>query len=225
MRARPFQIKICGVTTPEDAIAVAESGADAIGLNFYPRSKRYLSLEQASAIAAKTPPELVKVGVFVNPTRDELEEAIQAAALEWVQLHGDESPAFVSQLQDLAIIKAFRWDGSGRSIDEFFEICQSPGAMPRRILIDAPSATDYGGTGASADWPSIKQWHRAQSLKLPVILAGGLTPENLAAAMHESGIGLVDCASGVESSPGRKDPQRIAAFVRAFLDFRRDILR
>ncbi|MCC7083744.1 MAG: phosphoribosylanthranilate isomerase [Pirellulales bacterium] len=222
MIPRQFKIKICGVTTAEDAVAVAQAGADAIGLNFYPRSKRYVTLEQATRIAANIPAEVVKVGVFVNPTRDELKAAIEAASLEWVQLHGDESPEYVAQLRNMAVVKAFRWDGSGRAIEEFFERHRSHGGMPRCILIDAPCANEYGGTGVSADWTSIGQWW-SQRPKIPLILAGGLSPQNVAVAMRESRVDLVDCASGVEASPGRKDPILVAEFVRTVMQSRRSM--
>jgi phosphoribosylanthranilate isomerase len=221
MIPRQFQIKICGVTTAQDAVAVARAGADAIGLNFYPQSKRYVTPEQASTIVAEIPAEVVKVGVFVNPTLDELEAAIEAASLEWIQLHGDESAEFVSDLRNLAVIKAFRWGGSGKAINDFFAQLDS-GGMPRRILIDAPCTNEYGGTGLSADWASIGQWW-SQRPKIPLILAGGLSPQNVAVAMREARIHLVDCASGVESSPGRKDPKLVAEFVRAVKQVRRPI--
>jgi len=209
-----FQIKICGVTNPEDALCCSEAGADAIGLNFYPSSPRYVSLEMARQIARGLPSSVSKVGVFVNATLDDMLRTCEEVGLNAVQLHGDEVPQMFARLAARRSIKAFRCAGhDSRPVLEFLRQCDGLGCRPCAVLIDASSPDAYGGTGQTADWPLV----RALSGMLPgtpIILAGGLRPDNVAAAIEATRPAAVDTASGVELSPGLKDLGLVGAFVR-----------
>lgn len=219
MNPLPFQIKICGVTTPADAELAASAGADAIGLNFYPRSKRFVTHQQAKQIAAAIPKRVKKVGVFVNASLDEIAAAIAVASLDIVQLHGDEPPEFLEQVRKknfLPIMRALRWGADSRSIvDDYLGRCAALACMPEFVLIDSQSAGQFGGTGVTADWQAIAQWLEECLDSVPVVLAGGLTPQNVAAAIAAVRPSAVDTASGVESSPGRKDAALVKSFVEA----------
>lgn len=206
-----FRVKICGVTRPEDVELVLRAGGDAIGLNFYPASKRHVSVEQAATLASRAG-DAWKVGVFVNARADEIREIAAKVGLTAVQLHGDEPPEMVAELADLCVIKAFRWQG-GSEIDHFLEQCQASENMPRAVLVDAHRPGEYGGTGDTADWKEVAQWR--QTLSIPLILAGGLTGHNVAAAIAAVAPDAVDTASGVESAPGGKDAEKVEAFVKA----------
>jgi phosphoribosylanthranilate isomerase len=211
----PFRIKICGVTTAGDAVTVAQSGADAIGLNFYPKSKRFFDPSLAVAVAASIPNAVKKVGVFVNSTADEIRTIFEQVSLNAVQLHGDEPAELLCELNGLPTIRALPWtDDGGASIDSFVERCSKLGCLPIALLIDAHHPTEFGGTGMTADWSAIARWKQSRHHDLPVILAGGLNPGNVAKAIVTAGPDAVDTASGVESSPGRKDAKLIAEFVR-----------
>lgn len=215
-----FRIKICGVTRTEDALAAAAAGADAVGLNFYERSPRSVSLAEGAKIAAALPAEVLRVGVFVNASVPEIERACREVSLDLVQLHGDEPPALLAQLAGLLIsdrqiplARAFRCRETGLSpVRDYLAECDRLGAPPSVVLLDACAAGQYGGTGKVVDWNMVRQEQRAAPLG-HVALAGGLTPENVAEAIRVAGPAAVDTASGVESSPGVKDHQRIESFV------------
>ncbi len=218
-----FRIKICGVTTVDDARMVAEAGADAIGLNFYAQSKRYVSIDRALEIAASLPKHVATVGVFVNATADEIRATVEQVGLDLVQLHGDETPELIHQLssvlRDVTVIKAFRLGPSAlQPVEQFlFASCaRGQASPPQVVLFDAAAPGQYGGTGETIDWSLAKQFIRRVGVDgPPLILAGGLTPENVAGAISVVHPAAVDTASGVESSPGRKDPAKVAAFVTA----------
>ncbi len=213
MNSLPFQIKICGVTTPEDAKVAADAGADAIGLNFYPRSKRFVTLEQAATISAAIPSGVAKVGVFVNASLEEIAAAVSALSLDLVQLHGDEPPEIIGKIRR-PVVRALRWGAAGsKPIDEYLARCSSLNSPLQMLLLDSQSDGQFGGTGATADWEQIAQWRTACGI--PLALAGGLTPQNVAAAVAAVHPDAVDTASGVESSPGRKDAAKVQAFVAA----------
>lgn len=209
-----FQIKICGITRPEDARQAAAAGADAIGLNFYPRSKRYVSPELAREIAAELPAEVARVGVFVNATAEEIFDVADAVPLDWIQLHGDEPPGFLPQLAGRRVIRALRCGSEGITpLAEYLEYCESLEAPPAAVLVDAlTSDGEYGGTGVQAPW-DLLAGSRTWLLGKPLILAGGLVPENVAEAIVHVRPLAVDTASGVESSPGIKDAARMREFV------------
>lgn len=223
-----FRIKICGVTSAEDALAAARAGADAIGLNFYQRSKRYITLAEAADIAAASlsrSPKAQRVGVFVNPSEQELAAAIDAALLNFVQFHGDESPQFIARFQAkhrISVLKAFRWgsDGAG-PIDAYLNQCAGSNCKLAGILLDSAAPTTYGGTGITAPWHELAEWMQSAQRQhssyaaLPIVLAGGLRPANIAAAIAAVRPAAVDTASGVETSPRQKDAKLIADFVQA----------
>jgi phosphoribosylanthranilate isomerase len=223
MSRLPFKIKICGVTNVEDAQAVVRAGADAIGLNFYSRSKRFVPMDAAAKLASAVSEHCFKVGVFVNPTLAELYAALARffagqTRLDAIQLHGSEPPDFLQEVTKLRlpIIRAFRWDqDGGQPIQVFLRKCAQLDCLPSAILIDSHKPGEFGGTGDTADWDAIAQWRDQSEFDIPLVLAGGLTPDNVAEAIAQVRPDAVDAASGVEVSPGRKDPGKIAAFVAA----------
>jgi len=200
MTGRLF-VKICGVTTPEDAAMVAAAGADAIGVNLWPGSKRHVTVEAAREVLAAVPEGILKVGVFVDARAAEIERQIDALGLDRVQLHGDEPPAEFGGM-DARLIRVVRV-----SDEASFE--REAGWSPALWLYDA-FVEGFGGGGVPAPWPLI-----AARARRPFLLAGGLTPENVAAAIAETNPDGVDVASGVESSSRRKDPEKVAAFIAA----------
>jgi phosphoribosylanthranilate isomerase len=209
-----FTIKICGITTVEDALAVAGTGADAIGVNFYPGSPRCVTLRQARAILEVVPPGVVKVGVFVDVEAAALCRACDELGLDLLQLHGNEPPARLAELGGRPVMKAFRLGPAGlEPVAEYLRQCRSLGCLPELVLLDAQVPGAYGGTGQVADWAAARRYP-AEIGKPPMVLAGGLRPDTVAAAIRATGAAAVDTASGVEARPGRKDLAAVAAFVR-----------
>jgi phosphoribosylanthranilate isomerase len=199
------KVKICGITNLEDAVHAVNSGADALGFNFYWNSPRYVLPDAAAEIIRDLPDEVMKVGVFVNEERGNISALVDLLNLDAVQLHGDENAKFVKELRsetDAKIIKAFRvGPGFNRSTVQDFEA--------DFVLLDAYSTDGYGGTGESFDWK--------RAIDLPDVrffLAGGLSPENVAEAVKTAHPYGVDVASGVESVKGKKDPKKVEAFIR-----------
>jgi phosphoribosylanthranilate isomerase len=216
MRAvKAFHIKICGITRAQDALWAASAGADAVGLNFYSRSPRYIWPEDARELIGLLPPEVVKVGVFVNAEPGEICQLFDQLGLDWIQLHGDEPPMLLEQLGGRPVIRAFRLgpDGLGPVL-EYLERCRYVGRMPDWILLDGYRPGEYGGTGVEANWEVCRQYTGMAGMP-PVVLAGGLTPANVGEAIRTVRPMAVDTASGVELSPGRKDPSLVAEFIRA----------
>jgi phosphoribosylanthranilate isomerase len=214
---QPWRVKICGVTCAEDALAVAAAGADAIGLNFYPQSRRYVEPGQAASILAAVPAGLWKVGVFVNATAEQIHGISQYLALDLVQLHGDEPPELLTELGTRPIVRAFRCGPAGLApAAAYLQRCQTLGVLPEFILLDAFHPAQYGGTGRTLDWGSL-QSEIARLGDVRWVLAGGLTPDNVADAIRRLRPAGVDTASGVERAGGRKDPQRMHEFVQAAL--------
>lgn len=197
------RVKICGITIPEDARLAADFGAHAIGLNFFPESPRSISPYAARGILRELPPFVVSVGIFVNWLPDPVIALSQALRLGAAQLHGDESPQDVAEVsRKLPVIKAVRLEKGAAA----------PTLLRHRaataFLLDAARPGQFGGTGEITDWAaarSLAKTHR-------IILAGGLTPENLFDAIYSVRPFAVDVASGVESRPGRKDPGKMRAF-------------
>jgi phosphoribosylanthranilate isomerase len=210
-----FTIKICGITRPEDAQAAAAAGADAIGLNFYPMSPRVIDADRARAIIAALPQHVLKVGLFVNSRPKEICRLFDDLKLDLIQLHGDESPELLVALRGLPVMKAFGVEADGlSSITSYLSACRQLGCLPRLVLIDAPRRHGFGGSGKPADWSLAKAYESLDDAP-PLVLAGGLRPENVADAIRATGAHAVDTASGVESQPGIKDPAAVAAFVAA----------
>lgn len=203
--------KICGITRIEDALAVVEAGADAIGLVFYGKSPRAVSVEQAAAILHALPPFVTTVGLFVDMPRDELQQLLQRLPLDLLQFHGDESPADCEGF-GRPYIKALRVrPGEGVAA------AMAPYTGARGILLDTFVEGVPGGTGASFDWSLVPE-----DAAKPIILAGGLDSDNVARAIRQVRPYAVDVSGGVEASKGIKDADKIRAFVRAVRDARCD---
>ncbi len=158
-----------------------------------------------------------KIGVFVNATAEEIHAAADALQLDAVQLHGDEPPEFLRELRPLAVIKAFRVADDFSSVAEYLRKCHALSCVPRMVLVDAHSDTEYGGTGITGDWKLLTK-HRREFAGVPLVLAGGLTPENVADAIQTVRPWGVDTASGVEVAPGKKSPETVRAFVNAAME-------
>ena len=209
-----FCIKICGITSVADALLAAEAGADAIGLNFYDKSPRYVTAERAKEICDALPPGITKVGVFVNSLPNGIVATVQRVGLDAVQLHGDEGPELLVALGKLPAIKAFRCQGSTLDRVQAFLGHGPDSTRLVAVLLDAHAPGTYGGTGQVLDWKGLRG-ERAKLQGLPLILAGGLTPQNVAEAIRLARPDAVDTASGVESAPGQKDPAKVRAFIVA----------
>jgi phosphoribosylanthranilate isomerase len=206
-----IRIKICGVTTPEDARFAAEAGADAVGLNFYPMSPRFIPPQQAAAIVRTLPAFTAPVGVFVGmPLRQVCAVAFQLG-LRGVQTYDEQQPT--EDVFPFAHIPAFRVkDAAGLdSIKRFVESEKAVNRTPAALLVDSLVEGQMGGTGHAAPWELLRGFNPG----VPLILAGGLTPENVAEAITIVRPWGVDVASGVESSPGKKDSRKIARFIDA----------
>lgn len=213
-----FHVKICGITSAADAQVAADAGADAVGLNFYPKSPRFVSLDQARAIVHALPSDTVKVGVFVNSSPGDVRRVFEDIGLDLVQLHGDETSHDIERLKDLRVIRALHLTDAGLPpLLDYITGCQDLGVVLEGVLIDSFQRGVYGGTGLTADWPILFPLNGV-AMGVPLILAGGLSPANVAAAIRQVRPAAVDTASGVESSPGQKDPNLVRQFVTAARD-------
>jgi len=201
MRTR---VKICGITRVEDAQAAVAQGADAIGLIFYRPSPRYVDLGLARGIAGQIPAFVSAVAVFVNPSRDEVEQVIGECGVTLLQFHGDESPEFCSGFS-LPYIKAARIR-PGLDLIKYL----SPYAAARAWMLDAFHDDLWGGTGGAFDWSLVPR-----RMAKPIILSGGLTAGNVADAIRRIGPYAVDVSSSVEAAKGIKDSAKVAAFIGA----------
>lgn len=210
-----FRIKICGVTSLEDAELVVRAGADAIGLNFWPGSRRHVDRSRARELADALGMSVVKVGVFVDADDLSVRSAVEEAGLDWVQWHGDEPPERVALWDGPPLIKALRLGSAGvEPIRKYLDRCAALGRLPNAVLVDADVRGQFGGTGRTVDWRLLNV-ERGALRGLPLILAGGLTEANVAEAISLVRPDAVDTASGVERSLGHKDPERVARFVVA----------
>jgi phosphoribosylanthranilate isomerase len=207
-----FTIKICGITSPGDARLAVDAGADAIGINFYSASPRFVAPERALHITAAAV-GVVRVGVFVNADAETVCGVYDGLALDAIQLHGDEPPSFLTELGRRPVIRAFRVGAEGlRPVASYLAECAALGVTPRAVLIDAHVEGEYGGTGITANWQLIAD-QRDPLGGLPMILAGGLNAENVAAGIATTGADAVDVASGVELNPVKKDDMLVRRFV------------
>jgi len=202
------KIKICGIKTANDALAAMEAGADLIGFNFYPKSPRHIDVGICRDIMAvmRRYGHIIYVGVFVNASVQEIRGTIDTCGLALAQLHGDETPEMLNALGGRAF-KAFR--GIPNDVKEFAR-SESPA-----LLVDAAVKGVYGGSGVIADWSAAAEFAKGY----PLLLAGGLTPENVADAVRQVNPWGVDVASGVESEPGKKDAVKMSAFIKAVREF------
>ena len=200
---RRTRVKICGLTRAEHARAAAGAGADAIGLVFYGPSPRFVTRAQARAVCAALAPMVSVVGVFVNPAPREVEDVVGALPVDLLQFHGEESPE-VCAGSGKPYVKAVRV----RTRDDIVEAAaRYPDA--RALLLDTHHDALWGGTGVSFDWNVVPD-----DVEHPVVLSGGLTPENVAGAIRLVRPFAVDVSGGVESAPGEKDPERMERFVK-----------
>ena len=198
MRTR---IKICGITRLEDALACVEAGVDALGFNFWPGSKRHVTVAQATEIARAVPPGVLRVGVFVRARPADVQATIATVGLNAVQLHGDEDPADYAEA-GVPLWQVLRIESS---------LPGTVSSSAAEVLLDA-KAEGFGGSGRRFDWSLARG---ARRYGLPFWLAGGLTPANVGEAVRQAEPPGVDVASGVESRPGMKDPALVRAFVAA----------
>ena len=198
------KVKICGLTSVADGLAAAEAGADMIGLMFYDKSPRHISLATAVEISRALPPFVLRVGVFVNPDEAFVARAMGECGLNLLQFHGDETPDFCTQF-GLMSLKAFR-------IRDAESLKELPRFQTDAYLLDAFSPEARGGTGGKFNWDLAVE---AQKFGKPIFLAGGLTPENVADAVRRVKPFAVDVSSGVESAPGKKDTAKVRTFVQA----------
>ena len=212
---RMFQIKICGITSVDDALAMARAGADAVGLNFYARSPRCISPEVAREIAERLPGEVVRVGLFVNAPANEICRLFDELPLGLIQLHGDEPPEFLPQLGHRPVMRAFRVGSEGLDpVVDYLHRCGELKTPPTLTLLDSSVPGRYGGSGETGSWEAAAQYAQLSDMP-PLVLAGGLTSDNVALAIAAIRPAAVDVASGIESRPGRKDPILAERFVRA----------
>jgi phosphoribosylanthranilate isomerase len=199
------RVKICGITSAADAQAAIEAGANLLGFNFYPKSPRHISEDRAAEIRSKLPKKVKAVGIFVNVLAADVVTLRSSVGLDAVQLHGDEPPEMVAEIAPVVpVIKAFRVESEFpiTILDEY--------SQAFAFLFDAAHTDQYGGTGRTTDWDVA----RRASLKHRIILAGGLKVENVAAAVRIVRPYGIDVASGVESSPGKKDHGLLRDFIK-----------
>jgi len=198
------KVKICGITNVADALATAEAGADMVGLMFYEKSPRHLSMEIATEISRQLNPFIVKVGVFVNPPEDLVLRAIGECGVGLLQFHGEEPPEFCTQFGVMSM-KAVR-------VRDAASLQALAAYHTDAWLLDAYAADKLGGTGTTFNWELVSEAKKAGK---PIFLAGGLTPGNVAEAVRRVQPFGVDVSSGVEIEPGKKDPGKVRAFIAA----------
>lgn len=203
------KVKICGLTRLPDALAAVEAGSDALGFMFFEGSKRFLKPGDAAQIIHALPPFVAKVGVFVNASAETVRATVAECGLDTLQFHGEETPEFCRQFAPLKVVKAFR-------IQNAESLKPLPDYAVDAWLLDSYVPGQRGGTGEKFNWDLACQ---AKELGRPVILAGGLTPENVADAVQQVWPFGVDVSSGVESAPGQKD----AGLVRRFVEIVREM--
>ncbi len=198
-----FVVKICGITTVADARAAVEAGADWLGFVFYPPSPRHVRAEQVREILAELPRGVVSVGVFVEPTAEELRRAAATAGLSRVQVHGHDDCELLASVAELQPIKvlALREEGDLAALRQYPDV---------QLLLDTPTP-EWGGSGKTGNWDLAAR----AAAERPILLAGGLTPENVAAAIEAVHPAGVDVSSGVERARGLKDHDKVRAFVEA----------
>ena len=200
-----LKIKICGITNRDDALAAVDAGADALGFIFYKPSPRNLSREAAARIIQELPPFVTKVGVFVDSSEDFVRQTLAECGVDTLQFHGSESPEFCTRFGALKVWKAFR-------IQNRASLQALPAYQTDAWLLDSFAPDKLGGTGAAFNWDlAVEVW----MLGRPIILAGGLSPDNVTDVVHRVRPYAVDVSSGVESAPGKKDQAKLRAFIQA----------
>ena len=210
-------VKICGIADESTAEAVCGLSPDAIGLNFHPASPRSVSPDVAARISQVVPDEVLRVGVFVNRAVSEIEDLANKCRLDQIQLHGDESPeqiaAVCSRLPNIPVVRAWRMGGESLTdLETHLSACRMLEIEPAGCLIDSRVPGAYGGTGHTIAWDALVRAYRRDTWPR-LILAGGLTPDNVAEAIRATRPWGVDVASGVESAPGIKDIELVRRFI------------
>ena len=197
-----MKVKVCGITSYEDAVLVLDQGVDALGFNFFPRSPRYINPADARRIIRRLPPFFIAVGLFVNASKEEAEEIAHAAGVQIIQLHGNENPEYCRQLSKWPLIKVVRIGDAPieENLSEY---------VVQAFLLDSRDDTLFGGTGKSFDWNLAAAIGRIR----PIIVAGGLRPDNVGEAIRVVQPYGVDVCSGVESMPGKKDAGKLIEFM------------
>jgi phosphoribosylanthranilate isomerase len=204
-----LRIKICGITCVADACQAALLGADAIGLNFYPRSPRCISDQTAAEIVRALPPFIETVGIYVNQVIDEALAHARRLGLSAVQWHGDQIALPPKDAGRFISAFPIRDADDLTRVQHYLEQCRHLGRLPAAVLVDAHVPGEYGGTGCVPPWELLAEFRP----EVPLILAGGLTPENVAEAVRRVRPYAVDVASGVESAPGQKDEEKMRRFI------------
>jgi len=210
------KVKICGITNLEDALLSAKFGADALGFNFYPQSPRYIEAEKVREIVEQLPNDILKVGVFVNESLDKIVEIAATAKLDAIQLHGEETPAFVREVKaktNLEIIKAFR-------VSDKFKPEEVLSYEVDAVLLDAYSPREHGGTGETFDWEIAK---KVQEIFPKMYLAGGLSQDNIARAISDVRPFAIDACSCLENEKGKKDKVDLINFI-SIISFSKRVL-
>lgn len=197
-------VKVCGIVEPADALVAVQAGATAIGIVFYSASPRYARLDQAAMVSAVVSSRALKVGVFVNETPARIRAVADAVRLDVVQLHGDEPPSDLDELKGLRVWKAL-------PVGDNFDAAWMDNYDCEAILLDSAKADAYGGSGQTFPWRKAIE----AKGKRRIILAGGLGPDNVEEAIRTVAPWGVDASSRLESSPGRKDSERVEAYVKA----------
>lgn len=206
----PPRVKICGITNGVDAMAACDAGADALGFVFHGSSPRSVERAEVAHIVRFLPPYVTTVGVFVRPELDEVEETVDFCGLDRAQIHGVTDPEFFRGLGIPTIVALAVKDSSSlKDIEQY---------SAKAVLLDAYDPNLYGGTGKTFDWSLAEGLGTLYQGSVPIVIAGGLTPENVGEAISRVRPHAVDVSSGVEAEPGRKDPERMRAFVRAVKD-------
>ena len=206
-----MKIKICGITNIEDAVAAINAGADMLGFNFYPKSKRYISIKECVEIQTELVErdlDVISVGVFVNASYETIIKTLEICALDLVQLHGDEPPELLDEIGEWAF-KAIRPQSEAEALEALETYSQQDRAPA--LLVDAYHPSEYGGSGTVGDWSLA----RKLAIKAPILLAGGLTPDNIGEAVRQVNPWGVDVASGVEASPRSKSDALMKRFVES----------
>lgn len=202
-------VKICGVTCGDEARAIVDAEADALGINFWPKSKRFVNLDAAMPWLSDLAGTVPRVAVTVNASDEELRRLLDSGVIDWIQLHGDETPDRVASLsqEGFPVFKAL-------GVRDRFSLDAATAYNSSTMLLDAYAPGEYGGSGATMDWAlgavAVRLWPERQ-----IVLAGGLNPENVAAAIRQVCPAGVDVASGVEIDPGRKDLGKVRDFIAA----------
>jgi phosphoribosylanthranilate isomerase len=203
------RVKICGITNDADALAAIEAGADALGFNLVPESKRYIDIETAADWIGGLPAEICKVAVMTSPNWDDALRISRLSFIDALQLHGNESPEFCRRLADAGIQFA-----KALPVADSKALADVPDFFTKTLILDSVSGREFGGSGKVFPWKLARQFVETHP-NLNVILAGGLDPQNIAEAVHTVRPYGVDVTTGVEASPGRKDHGLIRAFVQA----------